>query len=101
MVQKSIQMELPFESRGEAPRVERSGQATSASGADGHPGTGSLMELVVERENLLRALKRVKRNKGSPGIDGMSVDELSSCLKQEWPHIRGVSTQLCKQPLMI
>jgi RNA-directed DNA polymerase len=88
MVQKSIQMELPFEGRGEAPRVERSGQASSASCADGHPGTGSLLELVVERENLLRALKRVKQNKGSSGIDGMSVDELSSYLKQEWPRIR-------------
>ncbi len=88
MVQKSIQLELPFEGRGEAPRVERSGQATSASGADEHPGTGPLMELVIERGNLLRALKRVKQNKGCPGIDGMSVDELSGYLKRAWPGIR-------------
>jgi len=88
MVQKSIQLELSFEGRGEAPRVERSGQATSASGADEHPGTGSLMELVIERGNLLRALKRVKQNDGCPGLDGMNVDELSSYLKQEWPRIR-------------
>jgi len=46
------------------------------------------MEHVVERVNLLRALKRVKQNKGGPGIDGMSVDELSSNLKQAWPRIR-------------
>ena len=89
MVQKSIQLELPLEGRGEAPRAERSGQAISASCADEHSGTGSLMELVVKRENLLRALKRVKQNKGSPGIDGMSTDELSEYLKQEWPRIRG------------
>jgi len=88
MVQKSVQLELPFEGRGEAPRVERSGQAISASGADEHSGTGPLMEHVVERVNLLRALKRVKQNKGGPGIDGMSVDELSSNLKQAWPRIR-------------
>ncbi len=46
------------------------------------------MELVVERENLMRALKRVKQNKGGPGIDGMSVEELSDYLRQEWPRIR-------------
>lgn len=88
MVQKSIQLELPFEGMGEAQRVERSEQASTAICADGHLGTGSLLELVVERENLKRALKRVKQNKGGPGIDGMSVEELSSYLKQEWPRIR-------------
>ncbi len=98
MVQKSLQLELPFEGRGEAPRVERSGQAASASGADEHPGTGSLLELVVERENLLRALKRVKQNKGGPGIDGMSVDELSSYLKQEWLRIREELLTDCYHP---
>ena len=46
------------------------------------------MELVVKRENLMRALKRVKQNKGGPGIDGMSTGELSGYLKQEWPRIR-------------
>lgn len=35
-----------------------------------------LMERVVERENLIRALKQVRRNGGSPGIDGMTVEEL-------------------------
>ena len=88
MVQKSIQLELSFESRGEAPRVERSGQATAAAGAGAHPGTASLLELALERENLLRALKRVRQNKGSGGVDGMSTDELPDHLKQEWPRLR-------------
>ena len=46
------------------------------------------MELVVERDNLMRALKRVKQNKGGPGIDGMILGELSDYLKQEWLRIR-------------
>jgi RNA-directed DNA polymerase len=46
------------------------------------------MEEVCERENLKQALKRVEANKGSPGIDGMSVDELPDYLKQHWPAIR-------------
>jgi RNA-directed DNA polymerase len=35
-----------------------------------------LMERILSRENLLRALKRVERNKGSHGIDEMSVKDL-------------------------
>ena len=88
MVQKSIQLELPLEGRGEAPRAKRSGQATTATDADAHPGTVSLLELVLERENLLRALKRVRRNTGSAGVDGMTVDELPDYLRQVWPKLR-------------
>ncbi len=46
------------------------------------------MEEVCGRENCLRALKRVKTNKGSRGIDGMKVSELPGYLKQHWPAIR-------------
>jgi len=46
------------------------------------------MEEVCERENCWQAYKRVKANKGSPGIDGMKVGELSGYLKQHWPSIR-------------
>ena len=44
-------------------------------------GTARLMEEVCERENLKAALQRVRGNKGSPGIDGMTVDELAGYLK--------------------
>ena len=44
--------------------------------------TGNLMEKVCERENLNRAYKRVKANKGAPGIDGMTVGELHDWLKE-------------------
>ena len=70
----SRQLELPLESRGEAPRVERSEEASSAANGDVHPGTRDLMALVLERQNLQAALKRVRKNKGSAGIDGMTVD---------------------------
>ena len=46
------------------------------------------MEEVVERENLKEALKRVKANKGSPGVDGMTVHTLPDYLKAQWPAIR-------------
>ena len=44
--------------------------------------TGNLMERMCERENLNRAYKRVKANKGAPGIDGMTVGELYDWLKE-------------------
>jgi retron-type reverse transcriptase len=46
------------------------------------------MEQVVARENAVEALKRVRRNKGSPGIDGMTVDELLPYLREHWTTIR-------------
>ena len=46
------------------------------------------MESVCQRENMWQALKRVKRNGGSPGIDGMTVEELTDYLKQHWLVIR-------------
>lgn len=47
-----------------------------------------MMEAVCERENCKRALRRVKANKGSPGVDGMRVTELPGFLKEHWLEIR-------------
>jgi RNA-directed DNA polymerase len=46
------------------------------------------MEEVCERRNLEEALKRVRSNKGEPGLDGLTVDDLVDLLKQHWPTIR-------------
>jgi RNA-directed DNA polymerase len=47
-----------------------------------------LMEEVCDRENLVRAWKRVRRNKGSPGVDGMTIDDARDYLREHWPSIR-------------
>jgi len=49
---------------------------------------GPSMESIVERNNMRRALEQVRRNKGAPGTDGMTVDALVSHLKEHWPTIR-------------
>jgi RNA-directed DNA polymerase len=46
------------------------------------------MERVVERGNLLAARRRVKQNGGSPGIDGMAVEELPGDRREQWLQIR-------------
>jgi len=50
--------------------------------------SNNLMEKVVERDNLERALKQVKSNKGASGVDKMTVDELTPFLQQHWPRIK-------------
>ena len=91
-VVRNQQMELAFtdESRSEAPRVSGEGTETlTAKRGTESPAIGEqLMEEVCERENCKQALARVKANKGSPGVDGMTVRGLPGYLKQHWPAIR-------------
>jgi retron-type reverse transcriptase len=85
MLDRSIapdkQLTLPFaQQRGEA--------SVGASGRSILVDDEGLMERVVERDNLRRALARVKVNGGSPGVDGMTVEELPDYLRHHWPEIR-------------
>lgn len=50
--------------------------------------TSSLLEKVLERDNMLLALKRVISNKGSHGVDGMKIDELREHIKKHWNTIK-------------
>jgi RNA-directed DNA polymerase len=52
------------------------------------PGTLDLMEAVVERENMLRAFRRVVGNQGAAGVDAMGVDELKPYLQTHWQRIK-------------
>ena len=61
------------------------------AGSSGQPEsihTRALFAQMLERGNLQRALKQVRQNKGAPGIDGMTVDELPDYLRHHWPEIR-------------
>ena len=86
------QLKLAFmaEDRSEAPRAVREGTESSMARrrTESPAISEQLMEEVIERENLREALRRVKANKGSPGVDGMRVDELAGYLKEHWPSIR-------------
>src|SRR4249919_2772562 len=50
--------------------------------------TEQLMEKACDRENLKTAWKRVRSNKGSPGVDGMTIDDATDYLREHWPSIR-------------
>jgi RNA-directed DNA polymerase len=89
MHRKTIQLALDLEARGEAPNDQKRGSepvsTTSETAISAHQ---PLMEAIVSPVNMRRALKRVRANKGSPGVDGMTVDDLAKHLKQAWPDIK-------------
>jgi RNA-directed DNA polymerase len=62
--------------------------ARASAGNESPADTEQLMEEVCGQENCQQALRRVKANKGSPGVDGMNACELADYLKQHWPAIR-------------
>ncbi len=88
MPQMSLEGELAGGGQGETRSPSDSVETPMAGNGPGHSGTGSLMEAVVERGNLLVALKRVRQNKGSPGVDGMTVGELDTYLRENWVATR-------------
>jgi RNA-directed DNA polymerase len=86
--------QLQFDwNRPSGPKGEAQGEAgpvcqVPTASAIAEPIKSVTMEEVARKENLRRALKRVCANKGSPGIDGMTVNELKDYLREQWPHIR-------------
>jgi RNA-directed DNA polymerase len=87
-----IQLSLAFadEQKGETPISVREGiESFVAKRVNETPATMDyLMEEICETENLRQALKRVRSNKGSPGPDGMRVNQLPKYLRKHWPKIR-------------
>jgi RNA-directed DNA polymerase len=62
-------------------------EGTARRGRD-YPEQMQLMEAVVGRENMIKALRRVEANQGAAGVDGMPVTGLRAYLKQHWPSIK-------------
>ena len=81
--------ELPLDSnRGKLLRQESTGSAHSDQPALGTCRVDDLMERVVAAENLERAWRQVKRNRGAPGPDGMTIGEFESWARANWPATR-------------
>jgi len=65
----------------------RDGLEGSGGGKHGAPQERNMIEEILEPENLARAWKRVKANKGAPGIDGMTVADFPAFAREHWPRI--------------
>ena len=60
--------------------------------------SAELWAWVWENQNVVRALERVERNGGAPGIDGMTVEELRPYLREHWLELRAALDQQSYQP---
>ncbi len=90
---QKIRLELALEPEVKGEARSAGDQGTEACVARAVPerpatGPGPSMEAVVQPGNLKKAPVRVRRNRGAPGLDGMTVEELGAHLKDHWPEIR-------------
>lgn len=85
-----LNLAFPTEDKGEARRAdEEVTESLAANRPVESPGMGEqFMEAVCEWSNIQQAVRRVKRNHGSAGVDGMTVHQLPVYLKQHWPTLR-------------
>ena len=74
--------------RGEAESAAVRDEARTARHATGSPGRADLLAQALASANMVRAWKRVKSNRGSAGVDGLSIAETADSLRAHWPRIR-------------
>jgi RNA-directed DNA polymerase len=87
MHQKSSVSAPTAKLRGEAASVA-AGDETGAVSAEAKNSGTALLEAALTRENMVKAWKRVKANKGSAGVDGRSIMDTLAWLKSYWPQVK-------------
>jgi RNA-directed DNA polymerase len=91
-MRQKIQYSLALAPKGWGEAPARGYQGTEPPMAKSAPESPAcveqLMEEVCDRGNLQRAWKRVRSNKGSPGVDGMTIEDARTYLREHWPNIR-------------
>src|SRR6266849_1204287 len=89
---QKLQYVLALEPKGRGEAPVRGHQGTESPVAKPIPESPAceeqLMEEVCARGNLVRAWKRVRSNKGGPGVDGMTIEDAKAYLREHWPNIR-------------
>ena len=93
-------LDLPMPGRGEAPRpAAREVEVTAVTSEAESPAPAAyLMEAICDPDNIEAALRAVVRNKGAPGVNGITVRQLPDILKARWPELEHQLLQGCYQP---
>ncbi len=86
--QKSGRPERTAAKVGESHFGAVSDEAPTAGHRQEGSGRDDLLQQVLSRENMLAAWKRVKANKGSAGVDGLTIEQTAEHLKVRWPQVR-------------
>lgn len=71
-----------------SPSSVRSGRLASPESSSQPVRVDGLWEQVFSRANLTRALRRVERNRGAPGVDGLTVEQFRPWLVEHWGEVR-------------
>lgn len=99
---QSRQLALAFmaEGGGETSRAAHAGtEPFTASHEPENPARDDLlMEKICARDNIVTAWHRVRANRGSPGVDGRTIDETAAYLHEHWPMIRAQVLEGTYQP---
>src|SRR6201987_953984 len=92
-------LDLPIPGRGEAPRpAVREVEVIAAMSEPESPASAAyLMETICDPDNIEAALRAVVRNRGAPGVDGITVRQLPSVLEACWPEIEDQLLRGCYQ----
>ena len=85
---KTRQLAFAWGEAGEAQPNSTQGREPTAAPSTQGPDEPGLMAAVVEHDNMLAALRRVRSNRGGPGVDGMTVEQLPGYLREHWRRIR-------------
>src|SRR5437588_12022186 len=95
-----LELDLPMPGRGEAPCLDwqEVEAATATAEPESPASTEHLMEAICDSENIETALRAVVRNKGAPGVDGITVQQLPGILKARWSEIENQLLQGRYQP---
>jgi len=84
----AMQMQMGFGDLAEGRSDSSADEFIAAKLSKGPTGEDRLMEMICERENMLKAIKRVESNKGAPGVDGMKTTQLRGYVRRHWDKIK-------------
>ena len=101
ITQQSKQLRLNFTDSLEVPASVSSEMSIAARYSQRLTEQQQLLEMILERANMWSALKRVRQNKGAPGVDGLTTDQARKYLKRHWLKIRTSLLDGTYQPLPV
>lgn len=95
---KTVQMQMALGETAQSRKSQVRDEFIAVRLAESPTGEDRLMETICGRENMLEALKRVERNKGAPGVDGMGTAELRGHLRRHWEKIKSALREGTHKP---
>jgi len=95
---KTVQIQIALGETAQSRKSQVRDEFIAVRLAESPTGEDRLMETICGRENMLEALKRVERNKGAPGVDGLGTAKLRGHLRRHWEQIKSALREGTHKP---